>query len=148
LSARRRFLVRRLLLAALPLLLLALPVRAELVVVVSPHSDITSLTREQVINIYMGRYRVLPDGSTAHPLDAAADSAERGLFYRGLLGKSLDDVNAYWARLVFSGRTAPPREVPNRQAMLADIADDRNAIGYVERKDLTRNLKIVFSFPE
>ncbi len=145
---RVRALCRRLLLAGLPLLVTAMQARAELVVVMSPHSSITSLTREQVINIYMGRYRVLPDGGTARPLDAGADSPERSIFYRSLLGKSLDDISAYWARLVFSGRTAPPREVPTRKALLEEIADDPGAIGYVARKDLTRNLKIVFSFPE
>jgi hypothetical protein len=129
-------------------LLLAVPARAELVVVVSHRSSITSLTRDQVINIYMGRYRVLPDGGTAHPLDAAGDSPERSLFYRSLLGKSLDDVSAYWARLVFSGRTAPPREVPTRRALLEEIDDDATAIGYVARKELPRNLKVVFTLPE
>jgi hypothetical protein len=146
LNAHKRPFLQCSLLAAL--MFLALPTRAELVVVVSPHSSIASLSREQVINIYMGRYRVLPDGRAAHPLDAATDSPDRSLFYRSLLGKSLDDISAYWARLVFSGRTAPPREVLSRKALLDEVADDPSAIGYVARKDLPRNLKIVFSFPE
>jgi hypothetical protein len=144
----RLSLALRFLLVLLPLLALALPARAQLVVVANSRSSIGKLTREQLIDIYMGRYRVLPDGRAAHPLDAAADAPERALFYRSLLGKNLDDINAYWARLVFSGRTEPPREMADREAMQARIADDRDAIGYVDKKELTWNLKIVFSFPD
>lgn len=135
------------LLAALPLAL-AWPAHAELVVVVGPRSSVTTLTREQVVNIYMGRHRVLPDGGTAHPLDAAVDSPEHDQFYRSLIGMNLEDLGAYWGRLVFFGRTAPPRRIRNRQALLEQIANDPNAIGYVARKDLPQNLKIVFTLPE
>lgn len=122
--------------------------RADLVVVVSADSGITKLSREEVINIFMGRYRRLPGGATAMPLDIGGDTLEREAFYRRLVGKSLPEINAYWARLVFSGRTTPPEEMFSQREVLARVARDPVAIGYVDRASLNSKVKVVYEFPQ
>jgi hypothetical protein len=121
---------------------------ADLVVVVGPRSSVTTLDRTDIVNIYMGRYRKFPDGQPAHPLDLSADSPERAGFYRGLLGKRLDEINAYWARLVFSGRTTPPKELNNREALQSQLESDPQAIGYVERAHVTKGMHVLMAVPE
>src|SRR5689334_20372889 len=91
----------------------------DLVVIVSAGSGVAALTREQAINIFMGRYRSLPSGLVAFPIDLGENSVERGLFYQRLVGKDLADVDAYWARLVFSGQTSPPLRVPDGRTAAA-----------------------------
>lgn len=140
--------MRRIVCFAALLLLPALTARAEMVVVVNAHSHVERLTREEVVNIYMGRYRKFADGSAAHPLDQAADAPERQAFYRKLLNKSQEEINAYWARLVFSGRTSPPVELKPREVLLKELESDPNAIAYVDRRNLPRGVKVVFSLPE
>jgi hypothetical protein len=141
---RQRILLARLLWAPATALCLCAPVRADLVVVGGDGAAGAKLTRDDVINIYMGRYRAFPDGRPAHPLDAARNSAERERFYRLLLKKSPGEVQAYWARLVFSGRTRPPRELPDVHALTGELDSDPLAIAYVERKDVTRRMQILF----
>lgn len=130
--------------------------RAELIVIASAHSAIGQLGRDEVINIYMGRYRRLADGGIAVPYDLDAVSAERKAFYRLLLDKSLEEINAYWARLVFSGRTMPPSGLAGPEELLARIAADPHAIGYLDRQQLSRlersgaarNVRVVFTLPD
>ena len=120
----------------------------ELVVIVNADSGVEKLSRDEVINIFMGRYRKLPNGATAMPLDIDGESDERREFYRQLIGKSLPEVNAYWARLVFSGKTAAPADLATQRQVLERVARDPNAIGYVERKNLNRNVKVVYALGE
>jgi hypothetical protein len=77
-------------------------------VVVNPAGGIDQLTRSQVIDIVLGRYRKLPSGAIAIPIDLRVDTAERKEFYLILVGKDLQQMSFYWARLVFSGQAAPP----------------------------------------
>jgi hypothetical protein len=76
-------------------LLVATNAIADLVVVVSSDSAITQLSREEVKNIYLGRYRQLPNGDMAYPIDLAAEKAH---FYSLLVRK---DLSVY--RLGLSG---------------------------------------------
>lgn len=97
-------------LVAFLLVTLALPaqVHADLVVVVNPENKTEQLTKTQIINIFLGNNREYPGGLPAKPIDLPANSTEKALFYRGLVNKDLDQMAAYWSRLVFAGNTSHP----------------------------------------
>lgn len=133
---------------ALPCILSAASVRAELVVIASRDSGIGHLSKTEVVNIFMGRYRKLQNEAVAAPLDIDGDSAERKEFYSRLVGKSLAEINAYWAHLVFSGRTTAPEMLASQQAVLERVARDPVSIGYVDRKELNAKVKVIYEFTE
>jgi ABC-type phosphate transport system substrate-binding protein len=124
------------------------PARAELVVIARADSSIGRLSRQEIINIYMGRYRKLKDGTFATPLDIAGESPERQYFYRQLLDKTLAEINAYWARLVFSGKTTAPDQVGSQREVLERVARDPSVIGYVEKNNLNARVKVVYEFKD
>lgn len=127
------------------LLLLLMPVMglgSDLVVVANPKSGAERLSREQVVNIFLGRFRQFPSGLTAEPLDLP--EAERARFYRKLVGKELAEINAYWARLIFSGRTLPPEPLKSEAAVVYRVASSPGAIGYVSRAAVDTRVRIVF----
>ena len=65
----------------LVLLLSLVPAQAgEPVIVVHPESRIQSLTRDEVINIFMGRQKRLPNGTVAMPVEQAQPPALRARF--------------------------------------------------------------------
>ncbi|MDO8960349.1 MAG: hypothetical protein Q7U85_11510 [Rhodocyclaceae bacterium] len=132
----------------LSLLLMASLAAAELVVVANPRSGIERLTQEDVTNIYLGRYRHLASGLTAEPVDLAGDAALKVRFYRALVGKNLAEINAYWARLVFSGRTRPPHVAENVEAALHYVAAHPGALAYVDRAQADKRVRIVFELGE
>ena len=117
---------------------------ADLVLVTSPQSGIERLTQEEVINIYLGRYRRLPSGVVAEPVDHPAESEARARFYRRLVNKSLAEVNAYWARLVFSGKTRPPQVVQGADNIVHLVATQPGVLAYVERTQVDGRVRIVF----
>ena len=112
-----------------------------LVVVVNAAESVEHLSRDDVINIFLGRYRKWPNGTTARPIDLEPEKAR---FYSLLVGKSLPEMNAYWARLIFSGTTAPPLTVENPEELLKIIRSNSGAIGYIDRDRVDSHSKIVF----
>jgi ABC-type phosphate transport system substrate-binding protein len=114
-----------------------------LVVIVNPTSGIDQLTRSQVIDIFLGRYRKLPSGAVAIPIDLRVDASERKEFYILLVGKDLAQMSSYWARLVFSGQAAPPFPVPNARTALDLVATNPNAIAYLDRTTVDNRVRVV-----
>jgi hypothetical protein len=56
-------------LLALLCLVVTRPVLADVVVIVNLDNPINQLSREQVVDIYMGRYNHFPDGHAVAPID-------------------------------------------------------------------------------
>jgi hypothetical protein len=129
------------------LILLPALARAELVVVAHPDSGIKEMTRDELINIYLGRFRRLANGLVAEPIDAPGESPLRSLFYQQLVGKSLSEINAYWARLVFSGKTRPPLSSPSTDEAVKYVSQKPAALTYLPREQVDGRVRIVFSFP-
>jgi ABC-type phosphate transport system substrate-binding protein len=119
---------------------------ADVVVIINARSSVERLTQDEVINIFLGRFRQLPSGIAALPADLPATQPEKATFYRLLVNKDLADLNAYWARLIFSGRTAPPRQTRGNDEMLRYVAETPGALGYIERARSDSRVKVVFEF--
>jgi hypothetical protein len=117
--------------------------RSELVVIVNPASGVDALSLTDAVNIFMGRYRKLPSGVVAFPIDIGERSAERERFYNELVRKDLAEVDAYWARLVFSGQTSPPLQVPDGKTAVQLVAGNRAAIAYVDRSVVDERVKVI-----
>ena len=136
--------LRRLLL--LPIALIAGLAHAELVVVAGPKSGIERLSRQDLVNVYMGRLRTLQAGSPAVAFDLAADSPERADFYRLLVNKENADIKAYWSRLIFSGGARPPQTVSDAETLIRLLNQTPGAVGYLDRKQVDQRLRIVYEF--
>jgi ABC-type phosphate transport system substrate-binding protein len=116
---------------------------SSIVVIVNPSSGVEHLTREEVIDIFLGRYRKLPSGRVALPIDVAEPGDERERFYRLLVKKTTAEISSYWARLVFSGQTSPPFQVPDAKTALELVGSNPNAIAYVDRASVNAHVKVV-----
>lgn len=124
-------------------LLLAWGARAEIVVVVNLENPVHDLSHRELVDLYMGRNLHFPDGSLVLRLDQEPDSAIREQFYRTLVNKSVAEVNAYWAKLLFTGRATPPQPVNGSKSVLDAVRNNRNAIGYIESDQVTEHVKVV-----
>lgn len=122
-------------------------VRAETVVVMDARSGVERLNRDEVINIFLGRYRQLPTGEAAIPIDQRQGSDLRADFYRKLVNKESNQINAYWARLIFSGKTAPPKEALSPAEVVVYLLGSPGGIAYIDRAQMDKRLRIVLEFP-
>ena len=116
----------------------------DIVVVVNPASGVESLSRNDVINIFLGGFRRLPSGIPALPVDLPQGNPVREEFYRLLVGKNPAEINTYWSRLIFSGKTRPPLQATRVEDAQAMVLGSVGAITYLDRSKVDGRLKIVF----
>jgi len=116
---------------------------ADLVVVVSAHSTITTLRSEQVADIFLSEATRFPDGGEVVALDLPIGSPLRDDFYLKVANRTPALMKAYWTKKIFTGRGQPPRELPNSMAVRKLIADNPTLIGYIERGALDASVRPV-----
>jgi ABC-type phosphate transport system substrate-binding protein len=117
-------------------------VLAELVVVVHP-SNAASLDAKSVKRIFLGKEKKFSDGSESIPINQVSGAANRTAFDSDILGRSSTQVSAYWSKLVFTGKGIPPKEVADDAAVIAIVAENPSAIGYVESTAVTAAVKAI-----
>lgn len=115
----------------------------ELVVIAHPDSPLRVVTADQISDLYLGRTRSLAPSVVVEAIDQARDSEERKRFYQRINGMPIRQVNAYWARLQFSGAIQPPLHVGNSEAVVQAVRQNPNAVGYVDSRQLTGNVRVL-----
>ena len=118
----------------------------EPVVIVNRASGVEKLTRDEVTNIFMGRQKRLPSGIVALRIEQNHTSSIRARFYELLLGKDVSEINAYWARLLFSGQAQPPQRVDSAQEVLRWVASNKGAIGVIDGAFVNSGVRVVLEF--
>lgn len=116
---------------------------AELVVIVSSRSPVSSLRQEQVADIFLGQVASLPGMSEVVAVDQVIGSPERDEFYSKVTSKTRPLVKAYWTKMIFTGRGQPPKEVASSAAIRKMVADNPGLIGYIDKSALDPSVKAV-----
>ncbi|MDO9385149.1 MAG: phosphate ABC transporter substrate-binding protein [Thiobacillus sp.] len=118
---------------------------ADVVAVVSAKNPVTALSKNQVVDIFMGKASRFPDGSRATPIDQIEGSAARDAFYARFAGKSPAQLKAHWSKIIFTGRGQPPREVANSIEVKKLVVEHPNSIGYIERNLVDGSVKVLLA---
>jgi ABC-type phosphate transport system substrate-binding protein len=118
---------------------------AEVVAVVAAKNPVSTLSKNQVADIFLGKMIRFPDGSEVVPVDQVENSAAREEFYLKFAGKSPAQIKAFWSKIIFTGRGQPPPEVSNDIEVKQFIAKHPDAIGYIEQKRVDDSVKVVFT---
>jgi ABC-type phosphate transport system substrate-binding protein len=116
---------------------------ADVVAVVSTNSAVMTLSRSEIADIFLGKRARYPDGRPAVPLDQAEGSAERTAFYAHFAAKTPVEMKMHWSKLIFTGRGRPPRQVGDVIALKAALAQQPNAIGYIDRSMVDASLTVL-----
>jgi ABC-type phosphate transport system substrate-binding protein len=130
-------------LLGLALSLAVRPVAADVVVVVSSTSSITTLSKIQVTDIFLGKVSRFPNGAPAVPIDQEEGSPARDEFYAAYAGRSPAQMKSHWAKIMFTGRGEPPKTASNSVKVKSIIAANPQAIGYIERGAVDSSVKVV-----
>ena len=120
---------------------IAYPTSAELVIVVNPQNQATRMTTAQASQFFLG-------GSVLFtPLEQPADAPIRAEFYKKVLEKEAAQVQAVWARIVFTGKGKPPKEFKSSAEIKKAISENMNAIGYIEKSAVDDSVKVIATIP-
>ncbi|ARS51790.1 hypothetical protein [Kushneria konosiri] len=132
-------------LATAAVLMISTPVRADIAIVINEASPVHQISHGEAVNIFMGRYRRLPDNSVALPIDQGPLKAR---FYKALVKKDMAEINSYWARLVFSGRASPPQQTDTLKDLVDIVTHNNNALGYVDVAEMPSNMRVLLTISE
>jgi ABC-type phosphate transport system substrate-binding protein len=127
----------------LALLSLAFSAQAEVVVIVSSKSSVTSLTAEQTAKIFLGKVVTFPNEHSVFPIDQPEGSAIRDEFYSKVTHKNASQLTAYWAKIIFTGEGRPPQLIAGDVAVRKAVASNPNAIGYIDKSAVNRSVRVV-----
>jgi len=117
--------------------------RAEVVVIVSAKSRVTSLTAQQTARIFLGKTSEFPDDSDAVPYDQREGSDIRNEFYAKVVHKNPSQVSAYWAKIIFTGDGRPPETLDGDAEVRRTVARNPNAIGYIDKKSVNKTVRVI-----
>lgn len=129
---------------ATALITLPMFVKAELVVIVSSKSPVSALTNDQAQKIFMGKINSFPDGSAVVPIDLP-DGPDKEAFYQQVASKGSAQMKAYWAKIGFTGKGQPPREVGSVKEMVQLIGKNPNMVGYVDKASADSSVKAILT---
>lgn len=118
---------------------------ADVAVIVSSGSSVTSLNKNDVKRIFLEKKKKFPGGGKIALIDNKAGSATRDTFYQKVVGKDSAQIKSYWSTMIFSGKGTPPTEVSSDADVITKVAKDSNAIGYVDASAVTGDVKTVFT---
>jgi ABC-type phosphate transport system substrate-binding protein len=121
------------------LLLFASAAQADVAVIVHAKNTVAPLSPREVQDIFLGRARTFPDGRYALAIDQT--SPLRAEFYQTLTGRPVEQINAYWARLLFTGQASPPLRLPDDESVLKTVRENEGAIGYVDASRVDKTVR-------
>ncbi len=114
-----------------------------LAVVAGASSNAPKLNNDQVSAIFLGTVKTFPNGEKAIPVDQTAGSPAYGHFYSQVAGRSEAQIKAYWSRMVFTGKGAPPQEVGDAAAVKKLVASNPNLVGYIDAAQVDGSVKVL-----
>ncbi|HYX81844.1 MAG TPA: substrate-binding domain-containing protein [Gemmatimonadales bacterium] len=134
LGRRRRTVIALLAMAAPPALFLTTPVSAQeapVRVIVNGKNPVAALARDELSKLFLKKVAAWQTGEIVVPVDQAEDTEVRKVFSKRVLGKDVAAVKGYWQQAIFTGRSFPPVEKATDADVIAFVAANPNAIGYV-----------------
>jgi ABC-type phosphate transport system substrate-binding protein len=135
-------------LAALTLLVAMLganPAWSAGAVIVHP-SNSNALSKSDVVRLFLGKLSRYPDGSSAIPIEQKDNSSMRAEFASNFLNKSNQQLKAYWAQQLFTGKGKPPKAVDSSADVMKLVAENPALIGYIESGMADDSVKVIIDF--
>lgn len=107
--------------------------------------NINVIDTETIKDIYLGKSTSFSDGSVVSPVDQDGTPVTDE-FNEKVVGKPSSQLDAYWSKLVFTGKGTPPEKLASDQAVIDFVATNSNAIGYIDSKKVSDKVKVVATF--
>lgn len=114
--------------------------QAEVAVIVNPGAA-KSPSQAEVANIFLVKDKSLSG------IDQKDWNPIKDKFYSSITNKNESQLKSYWSGLVFTGKGQPLLSVADDAAVVAKVASDAGAIGYVDSAAVDDSVKVLFTLP-
>ena len=117
---------------------------ADVAVIVNP-SNSNVLDKNEIKKIYLGKSKSFADGVKVNPVNQNGNSVVDE-FNNKVVGKSSSQLNAYWSKLVFTGKGTPPEKLDSDQAVIDFVVSNADSIGYIDSAKVSDAVKVIATF--
>ena len=118
---------------------------ADFVVIVHAKNPATSVDKDRLSKMFLKKIKRWEESDASVEAFDQTESADvRESFTRSVHGKSISAIKSFWQRMIFSGRDVPPDELESDTEVIAAVAGDEGAVGYVSAgAELTEGVKAI-----
>jgi hypothetical protein len=117
---------------------------AEVVVIVNASSPINSATAEEIQQVFLGKRNEI-GGVSVTPVDHSEGNEVREVFYDKVVDKTPSQLNAYWSRLIFTGKGKPPKQYFDDAEVLETVLEEEDSVGYIDSSSIAEGVKVIFT---
>ncbi len=132
---------------AASLSVISLSCLAEIAVIGNKAIATDSLTAKQVSKLWLAKSKLIPGGGKPAVVDQAPGTAAHEDFYKNIVKKNSSQLKAYWAKIIFSGKGAPPKVMANDAAVIEWVVSTPGGLGYVDSASVNGTVKVLFKQP-
>lgn len=130
------------LVASLLLIMSITPVRADVAVVVGAESPLSSVSADIAKDVFLKKVDNI-EGHKVIPIDLPKENPAYESFYQKIANKTSDQLLAYWSRLIFTGKSAPPQVASSPEELVFLLSRNPDLIGYIPEEQVSAELKVV-----
>ena len=117
---------------------------AEVVVIVNASSPINSATAEEIQQVFLGKRNEIGGVSVA-AVSLTKNNEVREVFYDKVVDKTPSQLNAYWSRLIFTGKGKPPKQYFDDAEVLETVLEEEDSVGYIDSSSIAEGVKVIFT---
>ena len=109
-------------------------------IVAHPKTPVTSISQQELRLIFFGKKKAWSNGSRVLPITIKRKELHTS-FLQNCLNKSRRQFTNFWKRMIFTGKGIPPKAVGSEEELLAYVAANPGAIGYISGQTQAAGLK-------
>lgn len=122
-----------------------LSVHADLYIIANKDLSISQLDKSDIAAIYLLKKKHWENGDDIMPINLPATAEARSRFTAQVFDSTPEKLGSYWDKMLFKGET-PPVTQNSEQAVVMFVERIKGAIGYVETKPQSSQIKILQQF--
>lgn len=116
----------------------------EFQVVVNTANSISSLSKDELSKIFLKKADKFSNGVQAVAVDLKADNSAREAFSQAVHGRGAGAIASFWQQQIFAGKDVPPEEKGSAADVIAFVAANPGAVGYVPAgTDVGSGVKVI-----
>ena len=102
-----------------------------------------AIDKDTIGKIYRGELKAWKDGAQVTAVDLPESNPVRESFTSEVLGKTVANVKALWAQMIFSGQALPPKQAASDEDVKKLVSANKGAIGYVKASSVDDSVRVV-----
>jgi ABC-type phosphate transport system substrate-binding protein len=103
----------------------------DLIVIANKNVAISSMTRAELQNIFLGKTVKWSGGKQIKPV-VLKEGSTHEKFLNDFLGKSTTAFDFYWKQVIFTGKGRPPKTTDSEEEMVQFVSATDDAVGYID----------------